>query len=218
MSELTPPLLSVVTNRDAAGGIGPLLEALDAALATGAVDIVQMREKDLPDAEQFTLARRLRDLTKGRALFFVNDSASIAEAVHADGVHLGEASRPVAAVRQQRPGLLVGRSVHDTEAARQAEADGAHLIQAGAMFATLTHPGEPPAGAGLVRAAAGAVSAPVLAVGGVTAANVSEAVEAGASGAAVIRAVLAADDPGQAALALRQALEAAWSSRPGETA
>ncbi len=217
MTTLRPPLLSVVTNRDAAGGVEPLLDALDAALDTGAVDIVQMREKDLPDAEQFTLARRLRDLTKGRAMLFVNDSASIAEAVRADGVHLGEASRPVASVRQQRPGLLVGRSVHDVETARQAEADGAHLVQAGAMFATLTHPGEPPAGAGLVHAVAGALSVPVLAVGGVTAANVGEAVEAGASGAAVIRAVLAADDPGQAALALREALEAAWRSRPGET-
>ena len=218
MTTLRPPILSVVTNRDAAGGVGPLLEALDAALATGVVDIVQMREKDLPDAEQFSLARRLRDLTKGRALLFINDSASIAEAVHADGVHLGEASRPVAAVRQQRPGLLIGRSVHDVETARQAEADGARLIQAGAMFATLTHPGEPPAGAGLVRAVADTVNAPVLAVGGVTAANVGEAVEAGASGAAVIRAVLTAADPGQAALALREALEAAWGSRPGETA
>ena len=218
MSALNPPLLSVVTNRDAAGGVEPLLEALDAALAAGAVDIVQMREKDLPDAEQFTLARRLRDLTNGRAMLFVNDSASIAEAVHADGVHLGEASRPVAAVRQQRPGLLIGRSVHDAETARQAEADGARLIQAGAMFATLTHPGEPPAGAGLVRAVAEAASVPVLAVGGVTAANVGEAIEAGASGAAVIRAVLAAADPGQAALALREALDAAWASRPGETA
>ena len=218
MTALRVPLLSVVTNRDVAGGLEPLLEALDAALATGAVDIVQMREKDLPDAEQFSLARRLRSLTKGRALLFVNDSSSIAEAVHADGVHLSETSRPVAAVRQQHPGLLVGRSVHDVETAQQAEADGAHLIQAGAMFATLTHPGEPPAGAGLVRAVAEAVSVPVLAVGGVTAANAAEAVAAGASGAAVIRSVLAADDPGQAAAALRQALEASWSLRSAGTA
>ena len=112
----------------------------------GGVNLVQMREKDLPDAEQLELAKRLREAIAGRALLFVNDSTSVAEAAGADGVHLGEKSRTVASVRSASNGrLLIGRSVHDVAGAREAATQGADLLTVGAVYESPSHP-EPGAG------------------------------------------------------------------------
>ena len=118
-TKLPAPCVALVTDRRVSGSIDALLAAVEAAVA-GGVSLVQMREKDLPDAEQLVLARRLRELTAGRALLFVNDSVSIAQAAGADGVQLAERSRTVASALDAmalddlgRGRLLVGRSVHD---------------------------------------------------------------------------------------------------------
>ena len=202
------PIVALVTSRALAGGEDALVEAVAQAVANG-VNLVQMREKDLPDAAQLALARRLRSVTEGKALLFVNDSLSVAEACGADGVHLGERSRSVAAVRAAaaRP-LLAGRSAHDEDGARTAAEQGAALIVAGAVYASPTHPGQAPAGVGLARACA-AVGVPVVAIGGITAENAGAAMRAGASGVAVISAVLGAPRPGEAAAELAAAVRRA---------
>lgn len=205
---LPSPIVALVTSRALAGGEDALVEAVAQAVANG-VNLVQMREKDLPDAAQLALARRLRDATAGKALLFVNDSLSVAEACGADGVHLGERSRSVAAVRAvaARP-LLVGRSAHDADGARAAAEQGASLIVVGAVNPSPTHPDQAPAGVGLVSACA-AVGVPVVAIGGVTADNAGEAMRAGAAGVAVISAVLGAPRPGEAAAELAAAVRGA---------
>ena len=208
------PCIALVTDRRVSGGLDALLAAVEAAVA-GGVRLVQMREKDLPDAEQLALARRLRELTSGRALLFVNDSVSIAQAAGADGVQLAERSRTVASALDAMGGrrLLVGRSVHDLAGATEAAAQGADLLVAGAVFETATHPGQPASGTGLVEQIAGAVSLPVLGIGGITASNASEVIDAGGAGVAVVAAVLAADDPHAAARSLCDAVGAAWAAR-----
>jgi thiamine-phosphate pyrophosphorylase len=138
----------------------------------------------------------------------VNGPLEVAVAVGADGVHLPEDAPMPARLRR---GFLVGRSVHSAEAARRAEAAGADYLVAGPVFETRSHPGVQPAGLALIEEIAGAVRLPVLAIGGVTAGRVEEVVRAGASGVAVISAVLAQPDPRAAAEALRRALDAAWS-------
>lgn len=209
LPSLPSPIVALVTNRALVGGEDALVEAVEQAVANG-VNLVQMREKDLPDAAQLALARRLRRATEGKALLFVNDSLSVAEACGADGVHLGERSRSVAAVRAaaSRP-LLAGRSAHEAEGARAAAEQGAALIVAGAVYASPTHPGQVPAGVGLVSACAAAVGVPVVAIGGVTAENAGAAMRAGASGVAVISAVLGAPRPGEAAAELAAAVRMA---------
>lgn len=196
---LPSPIVALVTSRALAGGEDALVEAVAQAVANG-VNLVQMREKDLPDAAQLALANRLREAAGGAALFFVNDSLSVAEASGADGVHLGERSRTVASARADaaRP-LLIGRSAHNADAARDAAAQGASLIVAGAIHPSPTHPGQPPAGVGLVSACAAAVDVPVVAIGGISARNAGAVMEAGAAGVAVISAILGAPDPGEAA-------------------
>ena len=135
------PTIALVTDRNLAGGIEALVAAVADAV-DGGVNLVQMREKDLPDAEQLELAKRLREAIAGRALLFVNDSMSVAEAAGADGVHLGEKSRTVASVRSASNGrLLIGRSVHDVAGAREAATQGADLLTVGAVYESPSHPG-----------------------------------------------------------------------------
>lgn len=203
------PCLMLVTDRSLAPL--PLPQAAARAVA-GGVNIVQLREKDLPARDLLALAAALRAAIAGRALLVVNDRADVALAAGADGVHLPEDGLPVAEARRLvGPARLVGRSVHSVDAAVRAEADGADYIVVGPIYPTRSHPDAPAAGPGLLSQVRRAVRVPVLAIGGVTAATAAEALAAGASGVAVISAILGSEDPEAAARGLRSALDAAWA-------
>ena len=175
---------------------------MDAAIY-GGVGLVQLREKDLPAAELYSLGLRLKDVIGGRALLFVNDRIDVALAVEADGVQLGEQALPLdAANRVSASRLLLGRSVHSVAGALEAETRGADMLTLGTIFPTASHPGVRTGGLGLVKSVADAVSAPFIAIGGIDASNVGCVVESGACGAAVITAITMADDPGAEASAL----------------
>ena len=210
------PCLTLVTGRRLCGGPDGLVAAVEAA-AGGGVDAVQLREKDLSPEDLLSLARRLREATLRRALLVVNGPVEVARAARADGVHLPEGAptvrRPREAVPAGRQGFLVGRSVHSLEAARRAEAEGVDYLIAGPVYETRSHPGVEPAGLPLIEEISGAVRVPVLAIGGVNAGRVEDVVRAGASGVAVISAVITATDRRQAAEELRQSLDAAWARR-----
>ncbi len=207
------PVIALVTDRRRAGGPAELARAVELAAQNG-VNLVQMREKDLPDAAQLELAKRLREATAERALLFINDSVSIAEASRADGVQLGEQSRTVASARTVAArAILIGRSVHDAAGARDAAQQGADLLIAGALFSSPTHPGQPPAGVELARQASNASAAPVVGIGGISAANAGDVIAAGAAGVAVISSILAAADPAEAAKRLAAAVRDAWAAR-----
>jgi thiamine-phosphate pyrophosphorylase len=134
----------------------------------------------------------------------------IALASDADGVQVGASSLPVSVARRLLGDTrLVGCSVHSVEEARQAEADSADYLIVGTVFETASHPGKEPEGLGLVRQVRGAVRIPILGIGGITAANAAQVVQAGADGVAVISALLGVEDPSRAARELRATLEAA---------
>jgi thiamine-phosphate pyrophosphorylase len=198
----------LVTDRALCGGRDGLVAAVEAAVA-GGVDAVQLREKDLSPADLLPLARRLREVTLGRTLLIVNGPLDVALAAGADGVHLPEEA-PL--VERPQPQFLIGRSVHSLDAVRRAEAEGADYLIAGPVFETRSHPGRQPAGVALIEEVARAVRVSTLAIGGVTAERVDALVRAGASGIAVISAVLAEPDRREAASALRAALDAAWAA------
>jgi thiamine-phosphate pyrophosphorylase len=210
------PCLMLITDR--ARLRGRALEEVVSRAVDGGAGVVQLREKGLPGGELYDLALTLRHVLRGRALLLVNDRIDVALACGADGVHLPEHSVPLHTARELAgESCLIGRSVHSLEAAQRAEAEGADYVEVGTVYETASKPGAQAAGPDLVRAVAGAVRVPVIAVGGVTAECVRELVEAGADGVAVIGAVLDAADPEAAALELRQALDAAYElgGRPG---
>lgn len=216
---LSLPCLCLVTDRRQRPDV-PLEDIVDRAVS-GGVGIVQLREKDLPASQLYTLALRLKDAINGRALLFVNDRIDVAIAAGAHGVQLGETALPLdaakavaAAAAPRSDRLLLGRSVHSAQGAIAAQTHGADLITLGSVFPTNSHPGAPAGGIPLVKSAAQAVSIPILAIGGVNADNIGGVINAGASGAAVITAIAAATDPQAASAALAQNMRAAWASRP----
>ena len=179
----------------------------------GGVNLVQVREKDLPAGQLLELALELRAITRDRALLFVNDRVDVALACGADGVQLGEEGLSPAAARGAGAGrLLIGRSVHSAEGAADAEAEGADLLLAGAVFATASHGDRDPSGICLLEKIGRRVRAPYLAIGGVNEGNVGRVMEAGAAGAAVITAITLSTDPAAAARRLASAIRSGWTA------
>lgn len=200
---LPRPCLMLVTDRHLAGSKDELVRAVDEAV-TGGVNAVQLREKDLDHYALRILGQRARDVTRGRALLFVNSAADVATEVGADGVHLPEDVAGVATP------LIVGRSVHSLEAAVRAERDGVDYLVAGPVFETRSHEGAPGVGVELVRKICEAVRLPVLGIGGVDYLRAADVMRAGAVGVAVISAILAAPSPRDAAVRLKGALTEAY--------
>jgi len=169
-----------ITDRKSAGGFRPLLEIIRDQMHLG-VDMIQIREKDLPARQlfEFTLAvleSRAELKSKIRPKIFVNSRADIAAASGADGVHL-PADAPVATL----PGLLVGRSCHSPEEVRRAKAD---FVTFGPVFPS---PGKgTPVGLDALSEAC-KLRLHVYALGGVDWDNADACIQAGAEGIAGIR-------------------------------
>ena len=208
---LPQPCLALITDRRVCGGTERLEWAVEAAVA-GGVQLVQLREKELPGGPLLALAERLRRCTLGKALLFVNERVDVALACGADGVHLGEEGLGVAEARRAAQGreLLIGRSVHHLAGAMQAAEAGADLLQVGPVYATASHPDAAPQGVGLVAEVAESVGVPVLGVGGITPENGMEVVAAGGAGVAVVRGILAAPSPYRAAQQLSEAVSSGY--------
>ena len=206
------PLLCLVTDRTLSGA--DALEATVDAAVSGGVDAVQLREKDLPAGELLKLALSLRRVTLGRAALIINDRLDVALAAQADGLHLPEASISVADGRAVAPPhMMLSKAVHDPAGAAAADAEGADMLVLGTVFDTASKPGAATGGLTLVREVTRGVRAPVLAIGGISAANAGGVIDAGASGVAVVSAIMSAADPEAAARELKQAMLAAWRAK-----
>jgi thiamine-phosphate pyrophosphorylase len=183
-------------------------EIVRAAVA-GGVDTVQLREKHANDRDRLRIAREVREVTREAGVtFLVNDRVDLAQAVDADGVHLGDDDLPVPVARELLgPDAVVGRSVSTVAGAREAVEAGADYLGVGAVYPTSTKQMAESIGPERVRAVVDAVDVPVVGIGGVTPENAHEVVEAGADGVAVVSAITAAEDPERAASRLRAAVE-----------
>ena len=182
----------------------PLTEIVAAALDAGA-RAVQLRAKDASARALLELAIQLLEVTRqADALLFVNDRADVALGSGADGVHLGPEDLSVAAIRKVAPPrFLIGYSTDDPERARQAEAQGADYIGCGAVWTTASKDvGGEAIGLERLAAVASAVKIPVIAIGGVTPARAACIPSTGASGTAVVAAVMRAAEPGEVVRAL----------------
>lgn len=204
------PCLCLVTDRRV-GDAGTLVSRVAQAVE-GGVDLVQLREKDLPGGPLLELAQAIEKALEGRAVLVINERIDVALSSPAQGVQLGEEAVPVGAARRiLGPDYLIGRSVHSLQGASNAQAQGADFLVAGTMYVSSSHPGAVPAGPALVRQITERCSLPVIGIGGITAANLGGVMEAGACGVAVIGSILASPDPKRAAQELKQALREAWA-------
>jgi thiamine-phosphate pyrophosphorylase len=209
------------------GGQGALRSAVELADAGGdaweTVDLLQVRGKDLPAADLEALTRVWIDALGGRSTrIVVNDRLDVALAAGADGVHVGQddlpagEARALAEARGRAPGsFLVGVSAHGREEIEGAQGLGADYAGLGAF-----HPTGTKEGARLLReddlmVPIPRLTIPVVAIGGITADRVADAMAFPAvSGIAVSAAIQAAEEPLRAIRELRSELERAWRERP----
>lgn len=181
-----------------------LLAAVRSALRGGAAWL-QYRNKGADADLRLDQARALRQLcTELDRPLIVNDDVELALAVAADGVHLGAADGSVAEARRRLgPERLVGVSCYDQMAvARRAVAEGADHVAFGSVFASAVKPGAVRAPLSLIAEARRELGVPVVAIGGITAANAGAVIAAGADAIAVISAVFDAQDVETAARSL----------------
>ncbi|APW63632.1 thiamine phosphate synthase [Paludisphaera borealis] len=190
--------------------LGDLTWIVGEALAGGA-DVIQLREKNLPDRELLTRAREVRILTaQAKARFIVNDRPDLARLAGADGVHLGQDDVTVRDARRiTGPHLLIGVSTHERAQVDAAVLAGAGYLGVGPIFPSATKEFSEPELAGLAfaRTVAEMTRLPWFAIGGITEENVERVVEAGASRIAVSAAVVRASRPRAATTRLRALLD-----------
>ena len=179
--------LYLITNRSLFESGNNFLDASEAALM-GGVRALQLREKNLTDPELIELGSQLRILTSNyNARLIINSRADIAKKIDADGVHLTESCAHANEIKSAFPGLIVGVSTHSLEGAHIAEAQGADYITFSPIYATPSKANYgPPQGLGLLRQVSQEVNLPVLALGGITLHRVSECLDQGAFGVALI--------------------------------
>jgi thiamine-phosphate pyrophosphorylase len=201
--------LYVITDEKASRGRSHL-QVAEAAIRGGA-DVLQLRDKEASGGRLYRVALQLRELTRdAKVPFIVNDRLDIALAADADGVHVGQADLPASVVRRiLGPGKILGVSVDTVEEAVLAEKDGADYLGVGPVFearGTKPDTGEP-LGIECIARIRRHCRLPIVAIGGINAENARKVREAGADGAAVISAIVAADDIAQAARRLKRILD-----------
>ena len=188
------------------------IDPIDQARAAceGGASIVQLRAKRATDAVALEWAEAIREITqKFDVGFFVNDRFDLALAADADGVHLGQEDIPPSRIPMAaRSRLLIGRSTHSLEQAREARAESVDYIAFGPIFATGSKdsPGDPRGVERLAEVVRAVQPISVIAIGGIDLGNVARVTGAGVAGIAVISAIAEAADPRRAARALAEAL------------
>ena len=193
-------------------------DVVKAALQGGA-DVIQLREKSLPDDEIVNRCRWLREICDSHnALCILNDRPDLAAKANAHGVHLGQSDGQTASARQLlNAGQLVGMSTHDLQQVRQACEQGADYLGVGPVFPSQTKSFGDFPGVKFVGEAAAAADRPWFAIGGIHRGNLSQAMNAGCERIAVCDAVIGARAPEVATRELRQMLTAAGTpARPTE--
>lgn len=209
------PILCYVTDRRTLAGPhgGDSEVALAAAIrraVAASVDTIQIREKDLEARVLAECVRGAVVAARGSATkIVVNDRLDVALAAGAAGVHLGEASLPLAAVTAWRVAagakMAIGVSCHSLESCLAAEHEGADYILFGPVFATPSKASfGPPQGLERLARACESVRLPVLAIGGVTELNAKSCFLAGAAGIAAIRLFQEAENVAEVVSRLRR--------------
>ncbi len=172
-----------------------LTEYLEAVLKAG-VTCVQLREKNSSKEEMLREARAVQPLCAAYHVpFIINDDVETAKAVDADGVHVGQEDTSVLEARAVLgPGKIIGASAHNVEEARRAAEQGADYLGVGAVFGSSTKQDASYLPMETLKEIRRAVDLPIVAIGGITEANILNLSGSGADGAAVISALFAQKD------------------------
>ena len=201
-------LLYAVTDRHWLNGRS-LRQVVEESL-DGGVTMVQLREKQLEEGTFLEEAKELQALCRQRRIpFLVNDNVDIALAMNADGVHVGQSDMEALDVRKKLgPGKIIGVSAQTVEQALLAQAHGADYLGVGAVFPTGSKDDAVEVPFETLKAICQVVRIPVVAIGGISKANVEQLRGSGICGVAVISAIYGAGDIEGAARELKEAVRA----------
>ncbi|MDH3878101.1 MAG: thiamine phosphate synthase [Desulfobacterales bacterium] len=202
--------LYLVTDRGLARGRSTL-EIVSAAVHGGAT-VVQLREKDCSTRDFIEQALTIKAFLKDRGVpLMINDRLDVAQAVKADGVHLGQTDMPLKVAKKiLGDSMIIGISAESQQDAVEAEKGGADYLGVSPIYATPTKSDTAlPLGLEGLREIRKAVRLPLVGIGGLNRDNAAEVIRSGADGVAVVSAIVAADDPQTAADALKQIIKKA---------
>lgn len=182
-----------------------LLRAAE-SLLRGGVDVLQLRAKGYDENGVLRLFQdvtpSLVDLCHAHEVpLIINDYPSVAAAVKADGVHIGQDDGSLATARKiVGEDMLVGRSTHSLEQAAQAVRDGFDYIGFGPLFPTPTKKGRPGIGLDDIKKLDEVIDSqfPVFCIGGIVPDNLELVLASGARRVVIVSALLQADDVSQA--------------------
>ena len=175
------------------------------AVLEGGCRWVQLRMKDAPDEKFLRVGREVGRLCREYgATFLVDDRVHLVTELGADGVHLGKHDMPVSEARRLLPaGTTIGATANTFEEIARAAAAGADYIGLGPFRFTETKRNLSPIlglegyRAIFERCRAAGITLPVVAIGGITAADVAAILATGATGIALSGALLGAEDPAE---------------------
>lgn len=187
-------LLYAVTDRTWLGG-NSLAEQVEEAIKAGAT-FVQLREKDMGYDDYVAEAKKIKAVTDRYHIpFVIDDNIEVALAAGADGVHVGQSDRSARDARTLiGEDKILGVSAQTVEQAIEAEKNGADYLGVGAVFSTSTKLDAQDVSYETLKAICGAVSIPVVAIGGINEKNILQLKGSGADGVAVISAIFAKPD------------------------
>ena len=180
----------------------------------GGVTFLQLRDKNSDDETFLQEAAELQELCRDyKVPLIINDNVEIALKMNADGVHVGQSDikgrdMEAGAVREKLgPDKILGVSARTVEQALLAQERGADYLGVGAVFATGSKADAAELPHETLKAICEAVSIPVVAIGGITAENISQLKGTGICGVAVISAIYAQNNIKEAAEELKEAVD-----------
>lgn len=185
------------------------LDMVDKA-CRGGVTLLQLREKQRGGREYLRLAQAVKEITDSHQVpLIIDDRVDVALACGAAGVHVGQSDLPVWAARKlMGPDAIVGATAKTVPQAKEAWEQGADYLGVGALFPTETKVNTVLTPIETLRDIVAAVPIGIVGIGGLDETNVDILSGSGAQGAAVVRAIVKADDPEEAARRLRRRIEA----------
>lgn len=183
----------------------PFFNVVEAVLANG-VTCFQLREKSLAEEAFVREALEVQKLCrKYHVPLIINDNITVAKRIGADGVHVGQDDMNVREVRELvGSDMIIGASCHNKEEALRAQQDGADYLGCGAVFATRTKENVIPLSKETLEDITSAVRIPVVAIGGIHEDNILKLAGSGVDGVAVVSALFASADPGEAAKRIKR--------------
>ena len=192
-------LLYAVTDRMWLKEGQTLASVTEEVLKNGAT-FLQIREKELGDADFLNQAKALKEVAARYGVpYVVNDNIQVALECDADGVHVGQSDIVGKDVRSMiGPDKILGISANTVETAIAAEKAGADYIGVGAVFNTSTKKDATTLSVSQLREICDAVRIPVVAIGGISSGNILQLSGSGIDGVAVVSAIYAQSDPGAA--------------------